>query len=302
MADLTVFDLQRFALNDGPGIRTTVFTKGCPLDCIWCHNPESKKTRLQLGFLEKKCTNCGRCVAVCTNLLHKITKDGEHIIDYVKCTQCGRCVDTCLNNALKIIGKKMGTEEILKTVMRDVDFYRKSGGGLTVSGGEPMMQFQALLELLKAAKERGLHVCLDTCGQAPENHIAEIAEYVDVFLFDYKITGSQQHKKYTEVNNNIILDNLHYLCTHGKRVFLRCPIIPRINDNEWHYKGIAALSQKYDAIVQVNLLTYHDMAKGKASQIGEEFALANIKTIEAEKKRKIYKKVKSYGCLKLIES
>lgn len=299
MADLMVFDLQRFALHDGPGIRTTVFVKGCPLNCVWCHNPESKKGEPQLGFLEKKCVGCGKCEAVCKNHVHKITEQGKHIIDFSRCKHCGKCVQSCVENALKIIGKKMTSDEILKIVLKDRDFFERSGGGLTISGGEPMMQFPALLELLKAAKEYNLHICLDTCGQAAESKYAEIAKYVDIFLFDYKITDAIQHKKYTGLDNLRIRANLDYLCTHGSKVYLRCPIIPGINDNEAHYRAIAELSRKYDGIEQVNLMTYHDMAKGKAAQIGENYALSQIKTIEKQQKEKIYEQVEACGCLKL---
>lgn len=302
MKTLMVFDLQRFALHDGPGIRTTVFVKGCPLDCIWCHNPESKKREAQLGFLGKNCIGCGKCVDICENKVHKITENGKHRIDYTRCVTCGKCVNTCLENALKIFGKKMSFDEILEIVMKDFDFYEKSGGGLTISGGEPMLQFQAVFELVKAAKKKKLNICLDTCGQSSKENFGKIAEYVDLFLFDYKITDSDEHKKYTGVDNQKILENLDYLCTNGNRVFLRCPIIPGINDNECHYKSIAALSRKYDAIEQVNLMTYHDMAKGKAMQIGEEYELSKIKTIEKVQKQKIYEQVKSYGCRKLYES
>lgn len=302
MEELMVFDIQRFALHDGPGIRTTVFLKGCPLDCIWCHNPESKKMRPQIGFLEKKCVRCGKCVITCPNKVHKILENQKHVIDYQKCNACGICVEACLEKALKLYGKRMTTDEIIEIVMKDNDFYTKSGGGLTVSGGEPMMQYPALSEFLRKAKEKKLHICLDTCGQARTENYAEIARYVDIFLFDYKITDKNEHKKYTGVDNKKILENLDYLCRHGESVFLRCPIIPGINDNKEHYKAIAKLSEKYDAIKQVNLMTYHDMAKGKAVQIGEDYALADIKTIETEEKYKIYEQVEKCGCKKLYES
>ena len=300
MADLTVFDLQRFALHDGPGIRTTIFLKGCPLNCIWCHNPESKKAKPQLGFLEKKCVYCGKCQQVCPKGVHNILEN-RHEISFSECALCGKCVDACLNKALKIFGRKMTSDELLKTVVKDRDFYQRSGGGLTVSGGEPMMQFEGLRELLKKAKEMGIHVCLDTSGQASQERYREIAEYVDLFLFDYKLTDPLEHKKYTGVDNRQILSNLDYLCTHGSNVFLRCPIIPGINNKESHYRAIAELSQKYDAIRQVNLMTYHDMAKGKAAQIGETYPLAKLKTIEAAEKKQIYEQVEAYGCCRLKE-
>ena len=301
MDDLMIFDLQRFALHDGPGIRTTVFLKGCPLDCVWCHNPESKKSKRQLGFLEKNCTGCARCADVCPNNVHSITKDGIHKIDADQCVQCGKCVKACLNKALKIYGQSVSAESIIETAMKDEDFYIKSGGGLTVSGGEAMMQFDGLMKLVMLAKERGLHVCLDTCGQAAEDKYLKIAPYIDIFLFDYKITDPEKHRKYIGTDNRLILKNLDTLCRAGNTVYLRCPIIPGINDNMEHYQAIADLSNKYDSIAQVNLMMYHDMAKGKAAQIGEKYELAGLKSISAERKREIYGIVEKCGCRNLKE-
>lgn len=302
MSELMVFDIQKFALHDGPGIRTTVFLKGCPLDCVWCHNPESKKRKAQLGFLRKNCTGCGKCEEVCEQGVHRLRSDGCHRIDYEQCVQCGKCEGVCLNHALKIYGKRMDTETILEYVMKDRDFFERSGGGLTVSGGEPMMQFEGLSDLLKKAKDEGLHVCMDTSGQAPEDQYRRIMPYVDLFLFDYKITGAQEHKKYTGVDNSLILSNLDFLCRNGSQIFLRCPIIQGINDNEGHYRAIAGLPHRYESIEQVNLMMYHDMAKGKSEQIGERYELASLKSIDIAEKKKIYEKVRSLGCLRLHES
>ena len=302
MSDVIIFDLQRFALHDGPGIRTTVFFKGCPLDCLWCHNPESKKRTPQLGYLEKNCTGCGRCQVVCPRKVHQISEGGVHKIRLERCIQCGKCVKACPNHALKIYGRKVTVDFIIETAAKDMDFYQRSGGGLTVSGGEPMVQFEGLLELVKKAKEKNMHVCLDTCGYADTEKYKKIAPYVDVFLFDYKITGADEHKKYTGVENGLILKNLDILCKGNHTVILRCPIIPGINDREEHYKKIAELSRKYPQITEVNLMTYHDMAKGKAAQIGKTYALTNLKTIEKEEKQKIYQIVGHYGCQKLKDS
>ncbi len=302
MSDLIVFDVQRFALHDGPGIRTTVFLKGCPLDCLWCHNPESKKREPQLGFLEGSCTACGRCVSACPNGVHRITDSGEHRVNFDKCVKCGKCVDSCLHHALKIYGRPMRAGEIITEVLKDKDFYLRSGGGLTVSGGEPMMQFEGLKELLKEAKKAELHVCLDTCGQAPTDSYREIAQYVDIFLFDYKLTNFEEHRKYTGIGNAKILENLDMLAGMKKNIFLRCPIIPGINDTEEHYRAISEISERYESIRQVNLMTYHDMAKGKTAQIGEIYALADKKTVQANEKARIYEQVCSFGCRKLAES
>lgn len=301
MAELMVFDIQKFALHDGPGIRTAVFLKGCPLNCVWCHNPESKKGMPQLAFLEKNCVFCERCRAVCRQGVHTVTKKG-HAICYDRCVGCGECEKACLNHALKIYGKRMDSEEILETVLKDKDFFVRSGGGLTVSGGEPMLQFDALLCLLKEAKRKGLHVCLDTCGYADTARYEKIASYVDLFLFDYKVTDKKKHKLYTGVDNELILKNLDILCRSGKQIYLRCPIIPGFNDDDVHFQRIAELSQEYGNIVQVNLMMYHDMAKGKSEQIGETYELKDLKTIEEKEKKRICERVRSFGCTKLQES
>lgn len=301
MSELTVFDIQKFALHDGPGIRTTVFLKGCPLNCVWCHNPESKKRALQLAFFKKNCISCKNCQMVCKEGVHAVTQSGHHI-DYSRCMQCGECEKACLSHGLKMYGKKMESQKILETVLKDNDFFIRSGGGITVSGGEPMLQFEGLLGLLKEAKKEGLHVCLDTCGYADTAEYSRIAPYVDLFLFDYKLTDKEKHKSYTGVDNALILKNLDYLCRNKSMMYLRCPVIPGINDDDAHFQRIAKLSQKYENIVQVNLMMYHDMAKGKSEQIGEEYALKDVKTMPEEEKKKIYERVRSFGCFKLRES
>lgn len=302
MAILQVFDIQRFALHDGPGIRTTIFVKGCPLDCLWCHNPESKRFQPQLSCLYKNCTGCGRCVAACSRKVHHINEQGKHQIDYDRCVQCGACVDACYNKALKIYGQPRDTGELIELVMRDQDFYKRSRGGLTVSGGEPMSQFEAVLDLLKKAKQEGLHTCLDTSGFAKTERYEKIMEYVDLFLYDYKLTDPVKHRQYTGVDNEMIKKNIDFLCSRGKKLFLRCPIIPGINNEDEHYAEIARLSRIYDTIEQVNVMAYHDMAKSKAVQIGADYPLSELKTIEKEEKAFIYQRLSELGCLKLYES
>ena len=299
MRPLRVFDLQRFALHDGPGIRTTVFLKGCPLDCLWCHNPESKSPAPQLRYMEKKCIGCRKCGSVCPNGVHSFAEDGVHRVNFSACRACGACTQVCLPGALSIYGREMEVSEILDIVRKDRDFYRTSGGGLTISGGEPMSQFEGLFALVKAAKEEGFHICLDTSGYASSDNYRKIAPYVDLFLYDMKITDREDHKKYTGVFNDKILENLEMLCRGGSHVILRCPIIPGINDHQAHYQFIADLSVRYDTIDEVNLMTYHDMARGKVSQIGREYALKDLKTVEEAEKYAIYEKVEACGCRKL---
>lgn len=301
MKDLCVFDIQRFALHDGPGIRTTIFTKGCPLDCQWCHNPESKSSKPQLRCLFKQCVGCGRCQEVCPTGAHHVWQNG-HTIEFEKCIQCGACVDVCYYDVLKIYGVSKTTDEILKVVMRDRSFYENSGGGMTVSGGEPMAQFEPVLDLFKAAKERNLHTCLDTCGFAPTANYKKILPFVDIFLYDYKLTKEDKHVRYTGVKNGLIKENLNFLCSHGATVFLRCPIIPGINNDEEHFRAIATLSQKYENIKQVNIMAYHDMTKGKVEQIGEKYKLEEIKSVNNAEKKVLYTHLSQLGCLRLKES
>ena len=301
MNALTVFDLQRFALHDGPGIRTTVFLKGCPLNCLWCHNPESKRIAPQLGYLHKSCIGCRRCERVCPKAVHTFTETGRHEVYYAACTQCGKCISVCPAGALKLYGQPMTVEEIINVVMKDVDYFRRSGGGLTISGGEPMLQFDGLLKLVKRAKEERLHVCIDTCGFAPTEKYMEIMPFADLFLFDYKLTGPGLHRQYTGVDNGLIIKNLDALAREGATIWLRCPIIPGINDNDDHYRAIAALSQRYSTIQAVNLMTYHDMAKGKVAQLGEVYALDHLKTMDKAQRAAVYGRVARFGCLNLKE-
>jgi len=301
MKDIMVFDIQRFSLHDGPGIRTTIFLKGCPLHCLWCHNPESQSIDPQLGFLSRNCILCGQCETICNRKVHHVTPDG-HKIDFNRCKVCGECVEACYNRALKIFGKRYSVEELIRIALQDTIFYSGSGGGITISGGEPMLQFDALEDLLKAAKEHGLHVCLDTSGASSAEKYLRIMPFVDIFLYDYKVTGKEAYRTYTGADEDVILGNLDMLCREGAKIILRCPIIPSVNDTEEHYLKIAELSNRYNSIIEVNPMPYHDMAKGKVDQIGMEYKLHKLKTIDEEQKGCIFRKLQSAGCVKAAES
>jgi pyruvate formate lyase activating enzyme len=247
-----IFDIQKFCVNDGPGIRTTIFLKGCPLKCKWCHNPESNSINKQLFYLSEKCKGCKACAAACENDVHQFINN-QHIVNYDLCMTCGKCVDICPSNALGFFGIEKSVDEIMNIVLKDIKYYEQSNGGVTISGGEPMLQFEYVYEIVKRCKEEKLNVCIETSGFALKENFIKINEYVDMFLFDYKATGMEEHKRLVGVDNSIILENLNGLLLMNSKVILRCPIIPGYNLNENHLKKVAELSRMQN-IIQVDIL------------------------------------------------
>ena len=272
----TIFNIQKFSVNDGPGIRTTVFMKGCPLNCIWCHNPESKSTKQELFFDARKCTGCRACEKACEFNCHKFD-DNTHIFDRTNCIKCGKCAEVCYAGALEVVGEVKDVDEVIKEVLKDKLFYENSGGGMTLSGGEPMQQFEFTYELLKRAKEEGLHTAIETCGFSKEENYRKIADLVDLFLFDYKVTSPEKHKEYTGVSNELILSNLFMLDSLGCNIILRCPIIPSLNDTEEHLTGIAETANKLKNILEINIEPYHPLGKGKSEMLDKDYVLKDLK-------------------------
>lgn len=261
-----IFNIQKFCIHDGPGIRTTVFLKGCPLKCIWCHNPESQSPKPEIMFYEDKCVKCGNCASVCGASCH-IFKNGMHLIERTDCVGCFKCTE--LNcGALEKAGKEITSEEILADVMKDKIFYENSGGGLTLSGGEPMYQFDFSSDILKKAKENGIHTAIETCGFAPADKIKEISRYVDLFLFDFKETNPVLHKQYTGADNGIVMNNLSVLNELKKDIILRCPIIPGFNDRQEHFDGICETANKFEHILHIELEPYHRLGENKYASLG----------------------------------
>ena len=259
MLSAMIFDIERNSYVDGPGIRTAVFLKGCPLSCVWCHNPESQSFKKQMMFYKSKCIGCGKCREVCPNHLQS-------------CDFCGRCELYCPADARKICGKEYTIDEVLKEIVKDKPFYENSGGGVTLSGGEPLAQYDFSLELLKKAKENGIHTAVETCGYAEKSKILEIAKYVDLFLFDCKETDPELHKEYTGVDNKIILDNLKALSNAGSKIILRCPIIPGFNDRAEYFKGISETAEKFIGIEHIEIEPFHSLGESKYSALSREYA------------------------------
>ncbi len=286
MADLkkaTIISIMRGSLHDGPGIRTTVFFKGCPLRCMWCHNPESWTGQPQLFFNRDRCVDCMACVGVCPTGAHQ-TADNRHTVKFGLCIACGKCVEVCNYGALSIYGYRQGVKDIFDEVKNDMDFYKASGGGVTLSGGEPMLQPEAALELLKMCREAGIHTCLETCGYASWKHYEKLLPYTGIFLFDYKDTGSGRHKKLTGVDNGLILSNLELLYKKGAEIILRCPLIPGVNDTEDHLRGIAGLAEKYPRLMGIEIMPYHNMGVSKGAGIGLESGQLALENTNQETK------------------
>ncbi|MBQ7983770.1 MAG: glycyl-radical enzyme activating protein [Clostridia bacterium] len=288
-----VTDIKHFAVHDGKGIRTTVFLKGCPLSCRWCHNPESIGAKPQLGYYSESCVGCGMCASVCPVGAHTVA-GGVHHYDRIKCTLCGACTGVCRVNALHLYGKTMTVDEVLDTVEEDRVFYEQSGGGMTLSGGEPTQQSDFALALLREAKMRGLHTALDTCGMAATEKYEALLPNVDQFLFDVKHIDAAAHKAGTGVTNERILGNLRYLSDHGAEIEIRIPLIPGYNDADDVLDAIGAMLSGIRCS-GIRVLPYHDYAGGKYSALGMENTLPQVDVPTEEHMRHCREHLAAFG-------
>ncbi|HIS92507.1 MAG TPA: glycyl-radical enzyme activating protein [Candidatus Alectryocaccomicrobium excrementavium] len=262
-----LFNVQRFSVHDGPGIRTTLFFKGCPLRCQWCHNPEGYRQQRELSFQSAKCIGCGACLAACPSGAHA-SRDGAHVLLREKCTACGACASACPTGALSILGEIYTAGQAAEAALRDAPFYA-DGGGATLSGGEPMAQPEFALAIARILREKGVSVCVETSGHCPPAALQAIVPYVQCFLFDIKETDPARHKAFTGVDNARILENFRLLDRLGAQTVLRCPIIPGVNDRPEHFLAIAALANEARHVSGIELEPYHPLGLSKREQLGQ---------------------------------
>jgi len=276
-----VFNIQRYSIQDGPGIRTTVFLKGCPLECHWCSNPESQALHPELLYFDTLCTGCHRCLETCPNQATILGPNGEIVVDRGLCKACGTCLEACLSGARVISGHLMTVNDVIDVVSKDSLFYRNSNGGVTFSGGEPIYQPAFLLELLKESQKQGFHTCLDTSAYTQWEVLEEILDHVDLVLFDIKHVDPEKHVELTGVDNRLILNNLKRTVDIGKKIIIRVPLLLGVNDSEKNINALGNFMSEL-SINKVDLLPYHKLGVKKYERLGMEYNLTELRSFKRE--------------------
>lgn len=289
-----IFNIQRYSIDDGPGVRTTVFMKGCPLTCLWCSNPESQCMLPEVTYRYTSCKRCGTCVRVCP--VHAVTLDDDGVhIDRSICTRCGECVKNCVPEALQMSGKRMTVDEVFKVVKKDADYYEVSGGGVTASGGEILAQADFVAELFRRCKEAGYHTNADTSGYGDPAALEKILAYADLVFFDLKHMDPVKHKEYCGQTNELILSNLALVIKKGVPVVIRVPLIPGYNDSEENLTALAKTVSGLKKDATVNLLPYHRYGANKYRMIDMTYQLEDVPELTAEQLGKAREIIESFG-------
>jgi pyruvate formate lyase activating enzyme len=289
-----VFDVKRYAVHDGPGIRTTVFLKGCPLRCLWCHNPESWHQAPEQSLRPSQCRACGRCVEHCPQQAIAC-RDNVAVTDPEKCVACGRCLDACAAGAREIVGREVRLSEIIAEIERDVVFYDESGGGVTISGGEPLMQHEFTAALAAECQRRHLHTALDTTCHAAWCVIEAFIDNVDLFLCDLKHMDSAAHERLTGVPNELILENIRRIAQRDKAMILRVPVIPGLNDSDENFAAVGEFAQELDGVDRLDLLPYNEVMQAKVARLAKPYELWQAKTPDRQRMDELAGRLSEYG-------
>ena len=289
-----VFDIKKYAIHDGPGIRTTVFFKGCPLQCQWCQNPEGWKRHPELGFRRGRCIKCGQCAEVCTRQAITFTED-QPSTDANKCNLCGECVDVCVAGAREIIGRQITVSEVMVEVEKDIVFYDQSNGGVTFSGGEPLMQPEFLLAMLNQCQAQEIHTAVDTSCYAEPELVERVSEKTDLFLCDLKHMDSNMHERSTGASNKLILDNIKRLSKAGKKIVIRIPVIPGFNDDKANIEATGKFAASLPGVSGIDILPYNRGGKEKSARLTAGIKLMQTETPDEEKMNSIAETLNNYG-------
>ena len=289
-----IFNIMKYSIHDGPGIRTTVFFKGCPLNCQWCHNPESQGFGQELMYRPDRCVGCGQCLEICPN---GATISAEEKLGFLrdKCLVCGKCCTVCHAGVRELVAKTMSVSEVMSEIEKDLIFYDESGGGVTFSGGEALMQPEFLLEILKSCRKKEIHTVVETCGFVGLDTLKSISEYVDLFLYDIKLMDSEKHQVLTGVPNELIFSNLRWLAEHQAKVIVRLAIIPGINDDEENIRLTGELVESLKQVNEIHCLPYHKAGVDKYERLGLMYLLPDLQSPDNKSMGEIASKLERFG-------
>lgn len=273
-----IFSIERYAVHDGPGIRTLLFLKGCPLRCLWCFNPESQSFSPEIVYYSNKCINCNTCVSTCPEKAIETDSRGRKIVDSGRCNNCGICTESCPTGALKLYGERATVKNVLEEIKKDILFYQNSGGGVTLSGGEPMAQVNFTKAILEECQKAGIHTAIETCGYQDWKNFQKVLEFVDLVLYDIKHMDSIKHREFTGFSNELILSNAVKISLHDIPMIIRVPIVPGYNDSKENIEATAKFTSKLRAVQEIDLLPYKSLGETKYDTLGRKYSLEGIES------------------------